>query len=109
MMSDDAAIFTPDFKAAPYWWEAAPREPTAPAPLPSEVDVAIVGSGHTGLSAALTLARAGRSVAVLDRGPPGFGASSRNAGFVGRTFKHSFASLAQNAGLEHALAIYREL
>jgi glycine/D-amino acid oxidase-like deaminating enzyme len=109
MASHDAAIFAADFKAAPYWWDAAPREPTGPASLPAEVDVAIVGSGHTGLSAALTLARAGRSVAVLDRGPPGFGASSRNAGFVGRTFKHSFASLVERAGLAHALAIYREL
>lgn len=66
----------------PYWWEAAPRTPSSPPPR-SVCDVAIVGSGFTGLSAALTLVRNGRSVVVLDRNEPGFGASTRNGGQVG--------------------------
>jgi glycine/D-amino acid oxidase-like deaminating enzyme len=109
MERNDKTIFASDFKAAPYWWDAAPRQRQPETALPQRVDVAIVGSGYTGLSAALTLARAGRSVAVLDRDEPGFGASSRNAGFVGRTFKHSFGSLLESAGLDHALAVYRDL
>jgi hypothetical protein len=38
-------IFAPDFKAEPYWWEAAPPFPADDRPLPEQVDVAIVGSG----------------------------------------------------------------
>jgi glycine/D-amino acid oxidase-like deaminating enzyme len=45
------------------------------------VDVAIIGAGFTGLNAAITLAGAGMSVAVLDAQKPGWGASGRNGGF----------------------------
>jgi len=47
------------------------------------VDVAIIGGGFTGLSAARTLAKSGISVAVLERETIGWGASSRNAGITG--------------------------
>ena len=46
-------------------------------------DVCIVGAGYTGLSAALTLAQAGRKVIVLDAQRVGFGASGRNGGQLG--------------------------
>ncbi len=49
---------------------------------PAEVDVGVVGAGYCGLAAAAELARRGRSVAVLDRGPLGIGASTRNGGMV---------------------------
>lgn len=45
------------------------------------VDVAIIGAGYTGLSAALRLAEAGMDVALLDEQQPGWGASGRNGGF----------------------------
>ncbi|HZR24651.1 MAG TPA: FAD-binding oxidoreductase [Vicinamibacterales bacterium] len=51
-------------------------------PNPDRVDVAIVGGGYTGLAAARRLAIAGASVAVIERGDVGSGASSRNAGQV---------------------------
>ena len=60
-------IFAADFKETPYWWEAAPRPERPSQNLPAQVDVAIVGAGFTGLVAALTLARSGRSVADLVR------------------------------------------
>ena len=44
-------------------------------------DVAIVGAGYTGLSAALHLARAGVDVVVLEMHQPGWGASGRSGGF----------------------------
>lgn len=75
-----AGAFTPK----PFWWEAAPRPDVAALQaLPTAVDVVVIGSGFTGLSAALTLLRAGRGVCVLDRDVPGFGASTRNGGQIG--------------------------
>lgn len=46
-----------------------------------ETDVAVIGGGYTGLSAALHLARAGVAVTVLEAKAPGWGASGRNGGF----------------------------
>jgi glycine/D-amino acid oxidase-like deaminating enzyme len=51
-------------------------------PLPECVDVAVIGAGFTGLSAALALAKRGASVAVLESETIGWGASSRNGGMV---------------------------
>ena len=47
-----------------------------------DVDVAIIGAGFTGLNAALVLAEAGTSVAVLEAADLGFGASGRSGGQV---------------------------
>jgi len=51
-------------------------------------DVAIVGGGFTGLSAALHLAEQGVGVAVLEAQEPGWGASGRNGGQVNPGLKH---------------------
>jgi thioredoxin reductase len=48
------------------------------------VDVAIVGGGPAGLSAALTLGRARKKVALFDAGPPRNAAATRVQGFVTR-------------------------
>ncbi|RIK87320.1 MAG: FAD-dependent oxidoreductase [Hyphomicrobiales bacterium] len=74
-------IFHEDFRLRPFWWEAAPPLSRAAA-LPDAVDVAVVGGGYAGLSAALHLARGGARVVVLEAGEFGAGASSRNAGLV---------------------------
>lgn len=64
-------------------------------------DVAVVGAGYTGLSAALRLAQAGVSVCVLEANRVGWGASGRNGGFCcfGGT-KRSEADLIRQFGLE---------
>lgn len=66
------------------YWEAT-THPIAYAPLErdSECDVAVIGGGFTGLSAALHLARDWSvDVALLEAGHVGWGASGRNAGFA---------------------------
>ncbi|KAA0911273.1 FAD-binding oxidoreductase [Pusillimonas sp. ANT_WB101] len=80
-MSASDNIFHPDFVVQPYWWDANP--PTEERnPLPSKVDIVIVGSGYCGLAAGLELARSGLKVCVLDSGRIGEGASTRNGGMV---------------------------
>jgi glycine/D-amino acid oxidase-like deaminating enzyme len=103
------SVLTPDFKATPYWWDEAPRPPAESSPLPTQADVVVVGSGYTGLSACLTLLQAGRQVLVLDSENLGAGASSRNAGSMGRTFRHNFSDLAKTRGVDFAIRVYREV
>ena len=82
-------LFSPDMyrfdTPQPSYWEAlASGEPELGTPLAGEAscDVAIIGAGYTGLSAALHLARDhGVDARVLDAGHIGWGASGRNAGF----------------------------
>ena len=95
-------------KEEPYWWEhARPRAVETPE-LPARTDVAVIGSGYTGLSAALTLARADRSVLVLEAGIPGVGASSRNGGMLGYALKPSLDKLARRYGEKLAKALLTE-
>ncbi|MGI9367905.1 MAG: FAD-dependent oxidoreductase [Ruegeria sp.] len=64
------------------WWDetiAAPDWPVQQGEV--QTDVAIVGGGFTGISAALHLAQNGVSVSVLEAETPGWGASGRNGGF----------------------------
>lgn len=49
----------------------------------TRADVCVIGAGYTGLSAALHLAEAGRSVVLLEAHRVGFGASGRNGGQLG--------------------------
>ncbi|UYV37131.1 FAD-dependent oxidoreductase [Rhodobacteraceae bacterium D3-12] len=66
-----------------FWAEEVPNKLLRRPPLsgPHKTEVAIIGSGFTGLSAAFELARNGVSVTVLDSKFPGWGASGRNGGF----------------------------
>jgi glycine/D-amino acid oxidase-like deaminating enzyme len=75
-------MLSEDFKTTPYWWEAAPPEDASTEPFPDAVDVAIIGSGYTGLCCALELAESGASTLVLEAGPLGAGASTRSGAMV---------------------------
>jgi glycine/D-amino acid oxidase-like deaminating enzyme len=68
---------------ASIWTATAGPAPDCP-PLAGErrADVAVVGGGFTGLSAALHLAERGAEVVLLEAVEPGFGASGRNGGQV---------------------------
>ena len=70
-------------KEKTFWHETVEMpQDTALATLPEKIDVAIIGGGYTGLSAARTLAKRGARVAVLEAETIGWGASSRNGGMV---------------------------
>lgn len=102
---DQLACLHPDWKPQPYWWDQVP--PVASHDdLPAHTDVAIVGSGYCGLSAARRLAQHGLSVTVLDARDPGYGASSRNHGMVGGGLKIP-ADLDARLGAEQGASIRR--
>ncbi len=75
-------------------------------PLPSSVDVAVIGAGYTGLSAARTLAKRGAKVAVLEAETIGWGASSRNGGMVLTGLKRGANQLISMYGRERAQRMY---
>ena len=65
-----------------------------------EYDVVVIGGGLAGLTAALELAQAGRSVAVLEAERIGWGASGRNGGFVGPGYATSQAHITRMVGAD---------
>ncbi|GGH27949.1 Glycine/D-amino acid oxidase [Cribrihabitans marinus] len=91
------------------WWDETVDAPDWPVLREQRrVDVGIVGGGYTGLSAALRLAERGASVAVVEAGPPGWGASGRNGGFccLGGS-KLSAAAMTRRHGPEAAAEYQR--
>jgi len=75
--------------------------------LPAEVDVAIVGSGYTGLTAARVLAKAGNSVAVMDQYKIGWGASSRNGGMATPGLKQDIFKVHKKYGMDYAREFWK--
>ena len=75
-------------------------------PLPETADIAVIGAGFTGLSAARTLARRGAKVAVLESETIGWGASSRNGGMVLTGLKLGVNKLISMYGRERTTRMY---
>lgn len=94
-------------KSKVFWQETLDFPPSLPsAPWSERVDIAVIGGGYTGLSAARTLAQAGLKVAVLEAGPIGWGASSRNGGMALTGLKLSVQTLARRYGVETARELF---
>ena len=90
-----------------YWLETATIPSADPArAFPDSVDVAIVGSGVTGLSAARALAKRGLRTAVLEAETFGWGASSRNGGMVLTGMKLPVPTLIARYGREKVQQMY---
>src|SRR5690242_13936112 len=89
------------------WIDSAPPLSLPAASLPANTDVAIIGGGYTGLSAARCLARRGTDVTVLERHTLGWGASGRNGGFVLPGFKPEMEELDRRLGSHRASAMFQ--
>jgi glycine/D-amino acid oxidase-like deaminating enzyme len=95
-------------KLESYWLDTGPAfTASTPGPVSGRVDVAVVGAGFTGLSAALTLARQGASVTVLESDRIVGEASGRNGGHCNSGLAHDFSTLAARIGLDRARAFYQ--
>ncbi len=90
----------------PYWLED-PTPQHAETRQNGRVDVAIVGGGVTGCSAALRLAEAGLRVRVHDARGIAEGASGRNGGFVLRGGAARYDVARETYGAERAASFWR--
>ncbi|WP_354439939.1 glycine oxidase ThiO [Methylobacterium sp. 1973] len=77
-----------DRPASPIGRRRNPESVVAPAVLPARTDVAVIGGGLIGLSIAWRLARAGRTVTVLERETIGAGASLAATGMLAPAAEH---------------------
>ena len=94
-------------KFTPYWLDTStPGPDRSTTEMAGRVDVAVVGAGLTGLSAALHLARRGASVAVLERDTVAFGASGRNGGMATTGLAIGFRDAIARYGFPTASALY---
>ena len=95
-----------EFQQRNYWLDTI-QMPSVPGEiLPETADVAVIGAGFTGLSAARELAKRGARVVVLEAQTIGWGASSRNGGMVLTGLKVSVEQLVKRYGLYRARAMY---
>ncbi len=95
-------------KTTPFWTEEAPRPADLPvSALPERVDVAVIGSGYTGLNAAIALRKAGVSVAVLEEHTIGWGASSRNGGMATTGLKEEMPNVFKRYGAAMGRAFWQ--
>jgi gamma-glutamylputrescine oxidase len=97
------------------WIDMAGASPSAEAlvsmgaPLDRDlsVEVAVIGAGYSGLSAAHALQKRGVQTVVLDANPVGWGASGRNGGVVSSKFRLSFPAIERLHGIETAKTMHR--
>ena len=97
-----------EIQTTPYWWEERSAAVEEGYELPKSVDVAIIGAGFTGLSAAVTAVEKGASAVVIDSGRAGEGASSRNGGMIGAPHRPGFVSELKTYGQDLATRLVKE-
>jgi glycine/D-amino acid oxidase-like deaminating enzyme len=90
-----------------FWAITVDSPPIVATPeLPDSVEVAVIGGGYCGISAARTLAKRGVNVALLEAETFGWGASSRNGGMVLTGMKLPVPTLIKRYGEETVQSMY---
>jgi glycine/D-amino acid oxidase-like deaminating enzyme len=96
-------------KLTPYWLDTAePSGDYRRTPMPERADIAIIGAGFTGLSAALEAAKNGANVVVLDGQTVGWGASGRNGGMATTGLAVGLGTAIKRYGSDRAIEMFRE-
>ena len=96
-------------KLTPYWLDTAtPAGDYRRTPVPERADIAVVGAGFTGLSAALEAAQHGARVVVLDSHTVGWGASGRNGGMATTGLAIGLGKAITRYGRPQALEMFAE-
>lgn len=95
-------------KLTSYWLDTSePFRSAAAGPVAGHFDVAVIGGGLTGSSAALALAKKGASVVLLEAETIGHAASGRNGGMCNNGFAQDYGMLSARIGKEAANRLYR--
>ena len=96
-------------RMTPYWLDTATPFASGVQDSPGgTADVAVVGAGFTGLSAALALAKKGAKVVVLEAGRVANAASGRNGGMCNNGFAQDYLrDVVERLGYERANMLYR--
>jgi glycine/D-amino acid oxidase-like deaminating enzyme len=94
-------------KLVPYWLDTAPAFVGGQkGGLPERVDVAVIGAGLTGISAAHRLAKSGAKVVLFEKDTVGSSASGRNGGMCTPGLSFGFLTAVERYGQKTAEAIY---
>lgn len=89
------------------WKALAAERPPRPALQGCiDADVAIIGGGYSGLSAAHACIERGAKPVVLEAHHIGWGASGRNGGVVSAKFRMLYSAIARRYGMDHARRMY---
>jgi glycine/D-amino acid oxidase-like deaminating enzyme len=95
-------------KLTSYWLDTSkPFSGGAKGPIEGTYDVAVIGGGLTGSSAALALAKKGARVIVLEAETIGHAASGRNGGMCNNGFAQDYGMMSEKVGHEAANRLYR--
>ena len=86
----------------PVWLDGEAAAHYPPLQQDLEVDVAVIGAGITGLTAALLLQRDGRSTAVLERNEVARGATAHTSGHLTAVLDAPFHVLVSHFGMDGA-------
>ncbi|WP_457282501.1 NAD(P)/FAD-dependent oxidoreductase [Polaromonas sp. P5_D5] len=95
-------------KLTSYWLDTSePFKGATPGPVQGSCDVAVIGGGLTGASAALALARKGARVLLLEADTIGNAASGRNGGMCNNGFAQDYGMMSAKLGKDVANRLYR--
>ena len=94
-------------KLTSYWLDTSePFKSATAGPVQGTCDVAVIGGGLTGSSAALALAKKGARVVLLEAETIGHAASGRNGGMCNNGFAQDYGTLSARLGKEVANRLY---
>lgn len=90
----------------PVWYDSIEPPEFDKLARDARADICIVGAGIAGLTSAYLLARAGKSVLVLDEKPVGGGESGRTSAHLASAIDDRFVTIENNLGLEASMIQY---